>query len=79
VACPAPDAPFAPASDLRARSYLRTAFQRQLDNAGLTFVELLSACPPNWHMTPLEAIEWMEKKMLPEYPEGVFKDIGKEA
>jgi len=79
VAFTARAAPFSPAGYRRARSYLRTAFQRQMDNAGLTFVELLSACPPNWHMTPLEAIEWMEKKMLPEYPEGVFKDIGKEA
>ena len=75
VAFTARAALFKPAGYQRAKSYLKTAFQRQLDNAGLSFVELLSACPPNWHMTPLEAIEWMEDKMLAEYPEGVFKDI----
>jgi len=78
VAFTARAAPFTPAGYRRAKSYLRTAFQRQLDEAGLTFVELLSACPPNWHMTPLEAIQWMEDRMLPEYPEGIFKDSGGE-
>lgn len=78
VAFTARAAPFTPAGYRRARNHIRTAFQRQIDNAGLTFVELLSACPPNWHMTPLEAIKWMEDNMLVEYPEGVFKDTGSE-
>jgi len=71
-------APFTPAGYRRARSYLKTAFQRQMQGRGLGFVELLSACPPNWHMTPLEAIQWMEDRMLPEFPEGIFKDTGGE-
>lgn len=77
VAFTARAAPITPAGYQRAKRFLKTAFQRQLDNAGLTFVELLSACPPNWHMTPLEAIQWMEDEMLTEYPEGVFKDVAK--
>jgi len=77
VAFSARAAPINPAGYQRAKRFLKTAFQRQLDNIGLSFVELLSACPPNWHMTPLEAIQWMEEKMLAEYPEGVFKDVTK--
>lgn len=75
VAFAARAAIFKPAGYQRAKRFLKTAFQRQLENAGLTFIEFLSACPPNWHMTPLEAIQWMEDKMLVEYPEGIFKDI----
>jgi 2-oxoglutarate ferredoxin oxidoreductase subunit beta len=34
---------------------------------------LVSTCPTNWGMTPLDAIKWAEEKMLPYYSLGVFK------
>ena len=37
-------------------------------------VEVVSACPTNWGMTPKQALEWVESDMLPYYPIGVFKD-----
>ncbi len=62
-----------PANYQRTRRYVRTAFQKQLDGAGLSFVEILAACPPDWHMTPLESLDWIEDKLIPEYPLGEFK------
>ena len=37
-------------------------------------MEVLSGCPTNWGMTPLEALKWIDDKMIPYYPLGVYKD-----
>jgi 2-oxoglutarate ferredoxin oxidoreductase subunit beta len=36
-------------------------------------VELLSSCPTNWGLTPLEALRWIEDHMVPVYPLQDFK------
>lgn len=36
-------------------------------------VEVLSTCPTNWRMTPVEALKWVEQHMIPVYPLGEFK------
>ena len=41
---------------------------------GFSLVEVVSACPTNWGMTPQKALEWVESDMLPYYPLGVYKD-----
>ena len=61
-----------------AKKYLRKAFQCQLDNLGLGFVELLSACPTNWKMTPVSANRRIAEEMIPYFPLGVFKDLSDE-
>ncbi len=38
-------------------------------------VEVLSTCPTNWGMTPQEALKWVEEKMIPYYPLGVYKEV----
>lgn len=58
----------------RTRKFLKKAFQKQLDQEGFSFVEVLSACPPNWHMTPLESLDWITNEMLREFPVGEFKN-----
>ena len=35
---------------------------------------MISSCPTNWGMTPVKALEWVEEKMIPYYPLGVYKD-----
>ena len=37
-------------------------------------MEVLSACPTNWGMTPQKALEWIDEKMIPQYPLGVYRD-----
>jgi 2-oxoglutarate ferredoxin oxidoreductase subunit beta len=58
----------------RTRKFLKKAFQKQLDQEGLSFVEVISACPPNWHMTPLESLDWITNEVLREFPVGEFKN-----
>ena len=47
----------------------------QLNGLGIAMVELLSSCPTNWHMTPPEALEWIERAMIPAFPLGDYKVI----
>lgn len=61
-----------------AKKYMRKAFQCQLEDRGFGFVELLSACPTNWKMTPLQANERITNEMIPYFPLGVFKDVTEE-
>jgi 2-oxoglutarate ferredoxin oxidoreductase subunit beta len=61
----------------RTRKFLRRAFQKQLDKAGLGFVEIISACPPNWHLSPLECINRITNEVLREFPVGEFKNSTK--
>ena len=45
-----------------------------MEGKGLSFVEILSTCPKNWGMSPVEANERLRKEMIPYYPLGVYKD-----
>jgi 2-oxoglutarate ferredoxin oxidoreductase subunit beta len=36
-------------------------------------VELVSTCPTNWGLTPVESIKWTEENMLPYYQLGEYK------
>ncbi len=58
-----------------AKKAIKKAFQNQIDGKGFSLVEVVSTCPTNWGMNPVEAFDWMREKMLPHYPLGVYKDI----
>jgi 2-oxoglutarate/2-oxoacid ferredoxin oxidoreductase subunit beta len=64
-----------PANIRKTKKAIRKAFQTQLDDLGFSLVEILSPCPTNWRMTPIEAWHWIDKTMAKEYPLGVIKDI----
>ncbi len=57
-----------------AKKAIKKAFQNQIEGKGFSFVEVISACPTNWGMTPQKALEWIDEKMIPYYPLGVYKD-----
>ncbi len=56
-----------------AKKAIRTAFEAQRRGMGFSMVELLSTCPTNWGITPIEALSWLEQHMLPVYPLDDFK------
>jgi len=58
---------------VRAKKAIKRAFQYQLDGKCFSLVELISTCPTNWGLTPLEAIKWAEDTMLPYYELGEYK------
>jgi len=59
---------------LGAKKAIKKAFQNQMEGKGFSLVEVVSACPTNWGMTPQQALKWVETDMLPYYPIGVYKD-----
>ena len=59
----------------KVKKAIRKAFQVQIDNLGFALVEILSPCPVNWKMNPLESWQWINKVMTKEFPLGVIKDI----
>ena len=42
---------------------------------GFSLVEVLSPCPTNWKMSPVEAWKWIDEVMTLSFPLGVIKDI----
>ena len=56
-----------------AKKAIRLAFETQVHGLGFSLVELLSTCPTNWGLTPLEALKWVEDHMIPYYPLQDFK------
>ena len=58
-----------------AKKAIKKAFQNQIDHKGLSIVEVLSTCPTNWGLAPVDALKFVDEKMIPVYPLGVYKDI----
>lgn len=57
---------------------VKKAFEYQVQDRGFSFVEMLSACPTNWKMTPTKANDRVAEELIPYFPLGVFKDIAEE-
>lgn len=62
-----------------ARKAIKKAFEYQQAGKGYTIVEVVSTCPTNWGLSPVESLTWMQENMLPYYPLGVYKDKGAES
>ncbi|MDY6834556.1 MAG: thiamine pyrophosphate-dependent enzyme [Chloroflexota bacterium] len=64
-----------PANFRQAKKSLLTAFGKQIDGVGYSFVEFLSACPANWALRPVDCLNYITEKMVVEYPLGEFKNV----
>ncbi len=62
-----------PKEIVRTKELIRKAFQYQVDDVCFSMVEILSTCPTNWGMTPVEATRWLQTNMVPYYDLGIFK------
>ncbi len=58
----------------KAKAAIKKAFTAQMEGKGFSIVEVLSTCPTNWGLTPIEAIQWLRDNMIPYYPLGVYTD-----
>ncbi|MCK4860129.1 MAG: hypothetical protein KAS87_06195 [Candidatus Omnitrophica bacterium] len=57
----------------KTKKAIKKAFQIQMENKGFSLIEILSACPTNWGISPGETAKWIEEKMISYFPLGVFK------
>ena len=62
---------------MRARKAVRKGLKNQMEGRGFSFIEVLSACPSNWKISPKDAIHWVEQYLIPTFPLGVFRDEDK--
>jgi 2-oxoglutarate ferredoxin oxidoreductase subunit beta len=62
-----------PAGVIKTKKAIKNAFTYQMEGKGFSMVEILSQCPTDWAMTPLQAIERVEKEMIPYFPLGIYK------
>ncbi|WP_105615989.1 thiamine pyrophosphate-dependent enzyme [Vallitalea okinawensis] len=58
----------------QAKKAIKKAFENQVNKKGFSMVEVLSTCPTNWGMTPIESLGWLKENMMPFYPLGVYKE-----
>lgn len=57
-----------PANIRKAKRAIKGAFEFQLTGKGFSLVEILSACPTNWGLSPFAALQWIDEKMIPYFP-----------
>ncbi|MDY6968999.1 MAG: thiamine pyrophosphate-dependent enzyme [Spirochaetota bacterium] len=57
------------------KKFVKSALQKQIDGVGLGFVEILTSCPVNWRMTPVDALKYIEEEVIKEFPLGEFKNV----
>lgn len=62
-------------SIVKAKRAIRKAFETQQKGLGFSMVEVLSTCPTNWGLDPVESLTWVKDNMVPVYPLGVHKAI----
>jgi len=62
-----------PANINKAKKAVRRAFDVQEKKLGFSFVEFVSTCPTNWGLSPVAAMQFLNEKMLPYFPLGVFR------
>ena len=56
----------------RLKTATRNAFRVQMAELGYSLIEVISNCPTNWGLTPVESLKFIEEKMLPYYPLGDY-------
>ncbi len=67
-----------PANILKTKKAIKKAFQIQIAKKGFSLIEILSACPTNWGMSPVEAVKHISQNLVKYFPLGVIKDITNE-
>lgn len=60
----------------KAGKAIKKAFELQRKGEGFTMIEVLSSCPTNFKLSPVDALKWVEENLTAYYPLGVLKDGG---
>lgn len=58
---------------IKAKEAIKKAFEIQVKGKGFSLVEVLSTCPTNWGLAPVEALKWLQERMIPVFPLGTFR------
>ncbi len=64
-----------PKGIIRTKKAIKKAFQAQIDDKGFSLVEILSPCPTNWKLSPVDSVKWVDNVMTNIFPIKVIKDV----
>lgn len=67
-----------PKQIIKAKLAIKKAFQCQIDGLGFSLIEILSGCPTNWKIDPVQSCKYIEEVLTKTFPLGVYKDIREE-
>ncbi len=67
-------APTSPAGISQTKKAIKKAFQNQIDGKSFSFVEVLSNCPTQWRMTPVDSLKYIDEQVTKVFPLGVYID-----
>jgi 2-oxoglutarate ferredoxin oxidoreductase subunit beta len=59
----------------KSKKAIKKAFQVQMRDLGFSLVEILSPCPTNLKMSPVDSNEWISSTMTSYFPLKVVKDL----
>ncbi|MEI6091651.1 MAG: thiamine pyrophosphate-dependent enzyme [bacterium] len=62
-----------PGNVRKLKKAIAKALDYQKQGLGFSLIEVVSNCPSNWKMTPLQSNQFVEDKMIPYYPLGDIK------
>jgi len=57
----------------KTKKAIKKAFEYQVEGKCFSLVEVISTCPTNWGLTPLDSLKWAEETLLPYYELGDYK------
>jgi 2-oxoglutarate ferredoxin oxidoreductase subunit beta len=58
---------------IKTKKAIRKAFEIQKKGLGFSIIEVLSTCPTNWGLSPVDSMKWVVENMSKVYPLGIFK------
>jgi len=58
------------------KKYIKKGFENQMNNKGFSLIEVLSPCPTNWKLSPVDAMEKIKNENEKIFPVGVYVDRG---
>ena len=58
----------------KCKKAIKKAFEYQIEGKGFSLVEILTTCPTNWGLSPLDSLKWLSEEMIPQFPLGVKKE-----
>jgi 2-oxoglutarate ferredoxin oxidoreductase subunit beta len=58
----------------KTKKAIKKAFKIQMAGLGFSLIEVLSPCPTNWKLSPVDACKWIDESIAKTYPMKVIKD-----
>jgi 2-oxoglutarate ferredoxin oxidoreductase subunit beta len=58
----------------KTKKAITKAFKVQMAGLGFSLVEILSPCPTNWKLSPVDACRWIDESVTRTFPLKLIKD-----